>query len=154
MLEQSTRSAAIYHDYLREHRPDVVVLTPMVVLKTAQLDLARAALELGIRNVFAVASWDHLSSKGELNFSPQQRDRLERGAEAGGDRAARISSTACIVVTGSQVFDDWFDTTTVDDARGVLRARRPAARSPDRALRLLVAARRQPAGADVRRASG
>ena len=70
LLEQSTRSAAIYHQYLREHAPDVVVLTPMVVLKTAQLDLARAAMELGIRNVFAVASWDHLSSKGDLTFQP------------------------------------------------------------------------------------
>jgi predicted glycosyltransferase len=108
MLEQSTRSAAIYHDYLREHRPDVVVLTPLVVLKTAQLDLARAAMELGIRNIFAVASWDHLSSKGELNFSPQQvmvwnevqkREAIElHGLEP-----------SSIVVTGSQVFDDWFD---------------------------------------------
>ena len=71
VLEQSTRGAALFREYLREQRPDVLVTTPLVVLKTAQLDLARAAVELGIRNVFAVASWDHLSSKGELNFAPQ-----------------------------------------------------------------------------------
>jgi hypothetical protein len=108
MLEQSTRSAAIYHQYLQEHRPDVVVLTPLVVLKTAQLDLARAAMELGIRNIFAVASWDHLSSKGELNFSPQQvmvwnHVQKQEATELHG------LDPASIVVTGSQVFDDWFD---------------------------------------------
>ena len=107
LLEQSTRSAAIYHQYLREHAPDLVVLTPMIVLKTAQLDLARAALELGIRNVFAVASWDHLSSKGDLTFQPQRvivwNDVQKREAvelqHLDGDR---------VIVTGSQIFDDWF----------------------------------------------
>ena len=107
LLEQSTRSAAIYHQYLREHAPDIVVLTPMIVLKTAQLDLARAALELGIRNVFAVASWDHLSSKGDLTFQPQRvivwNDVQKREAvelqHLDGDR---------VIITGSQIFDDWF----------------------------------------------
>jgi len=107
VLEQSTRTAELLHPYLAEHRPDVVVLTPLVVLKTTQLDLARAAIELGIRNVFAVASWDHLSSKGALTLSPQQvvvwneiqkREAIELHHQVA-DR---------IVVTGSQVFDDWF----------------------------------------------
>ena len=62
VLEQSTRGAALFRDYLGEQRPDVLVTTPLVVLKTAQLDLARAAIEHGVRNIFAVASWDHLSS--------------------------------------------------------------------------------------------
>ena len=129
ILEQSTRSAAIYHDYLRQHRPDVVVLTPMVVLKTAQLDLARAALELGIRNVFAVASWDHLSSKGELNFSPQQ---VMVWNEVQKREAIELHhlEPASIVVTGSQVFDDWFNrqpSTTREEfcARVGLRPDRP-----------------------------
>jgi len=129
LLEQSTRTATIFHPYLSDRRPDVVVLTPLVVLKTAQLDLARAAIELGIRNVFAVASWDHLSSKGELNFSPQQvivwneiqkREAIELH-DLDADR---------IVVTGSQVFDEWFarqPSTTRQDfcARVGLRADRP-----------------------------
>jgi len=129
MLEQSTRSAAIYHDYLRERRPDIVVLTPLVVLKTAQLDLARAAMELGIRNVFAVASWDHLSSKGELNFQPQQvmvwNEVQKREAVEFHDL-----KPSSIVVTGSQVFDDWFNrkpSTTREEfcARVGLRPDRP-----------------------------
>lgn len=107
-LDQSTRTAAIFHEYLRERRPDVVVLTPLVVLKTSQLDIARAANELGIRNVFAVASWDHLSSKGVLSVTPQHiivwNDVQKREAvelhHVEPDR---------IIVTGSQVFDDWFN---------------------------------------------
>ena len=110
LLEQATRSATLFHRYLDRQRPDVVVLTPLVVLKTAQFDLGRAAGELGIRNVFAVASWDHLSSKGVLTFAPQRvfvwNDTLKQEAVAlHGVPADRI------VVTGSQVFDDWFGRT-------------------------------------------
>ena len=108
VLDQSTRTPAAFHQYLRERRPDVVVLTPLVVLKTTQLDQARAALELGIRNVFAVASWDHLSSKGELTFVPQQvilwNDVQKREIVE-----LHHIDPARVVVTGSQVFDDWFE---------------------------------------------
>ena len=107
VLDQSTRTAAAFHQYLRDLRPDVVVLSPLVILKTTQLEQARAAVELGIRNVFAVASWDHLSSKGELTFAPQQvivwNDVQKR-------ELAELHhlDAADVVVTGSQVFDDWF----------------------------------------------
>ncbi len=107
LLEQSTRSAAIYHQYLRQLAPDIVVLTPMIVLKTAQLDLARAALELGIRNVFAVASWDHLSSKGDLTFQPQRvivwNDLQKREAV----ELLQLDANR-VITTGSQIFDEWF----------------------------------------------
>ena len=129
LLEQSTRSAAIHYQYLLAHRPDVVVLTPLVVLKTLQLDLARAATELGIRNVFAVASWDHLSSKSELNFAPQQvivwnEIQKREAVELHHLEADRVA------VTGSQVFDEWFEkqpSTTRETfcARVGLRADRP-----------------------------
>ena len=129
LLEQSTRTADAFHEYLRECRPDVLVLTPLVVLKTAQLDLARAATELGIRNVFAVASWDHLSSKGELTFVPQRvivwNDIQKREAiDLHHLEADRIA------VTGSQLFDEWFDkrpSTTREEfcARVGLRPDRP-----------------------------
>ena len=129
VLEQSTRSAATFHQYLRDQQPDVVVMTPLVVLKTAQLDLARAAMELGVRNVFAVASWDHLSSKTELTFSPQRtfvwneiqkKEAIQWHGVAGDD----------VIVTGSQVFDEWFartpSTTRADFCGRIgLRADRP-----------------------------
>jgi len=128
-LDRSTRSASLFHAYLRERRPDVVILTPLVVLKTTQLDIARAACELGIRNIFAVASWDHLSSKGELTFQPQQitvwNDVQKREAvELHGMDPDRIT------VTGAQLFDVWFEkqpSTTKEAfcARVGLRPERP-----------------------------
>jgi hypothetical protein len=107
ILEQSTRGAALFRQFLREQRADVVVATPLVVLKTAQLDLARAATELGVRNVFAVASWDHLSSKGELNFSPQQ---VFVWNDIQKQEAVDLHHIAPerLVITGAPVFDDWF----------------------------------------------
>ena len=107
-LDQCTRTAESFHGYLREKRPDVIVLSPLVILKTTQLEQARAALELGIRNVFAVASWDHLSSKGELTFEPQRAivwNEVQKREMV--DLHGIDPST--VVVTGSQVFDDWFD---------------------------------------------
>jgi hypothetical protein len=129
VLEQSTHSAATFHQYLRDQQPDVVVMTPLVVLKTAQLDLARAAMELGVRNVFAVASWDHLSSKTELTFAPQ---RAFVWNEIQKKEVVQWHGVAAddVIVTGSQVFDEWFgrtpSTTRADFcARIGLRADRP-----------------------------
>ena len=107
-LEQSTRTADAFHDYLRGLAPDVIVFTPLVILKTTQLDMARAAMELGIRNIFAVASWDHLSSKGELTFSPQHaivwNDVQKRELVD-----LHQFDPGHVTITGSQVFDEWFD---------------------------------------------
>jgi hypothetical protein len=107
LLERCTRSAALFHRYLSEQRPDVLVLTPLVVPKTTQVDLARAAGEFGVRNVFAVASWDHLSSKGVLNFTPQQ---LFVWNDIQKQEAVELHDVSPdrVVVTGAQVFDDWF----------------------------------------------
>ena len=107
MLDQSTRTAAAFHPYLREMRPDLVVVTPLIVLKTCQLDLARAARELGIRNVFGVASWDHLSSKGELTFPPQQVLVWNEVQKREAVDLHHLPSDR-VLITGSQVFDDWF----------------------------------------------
>jgi hypothetical protein len=129
LIERATRTPKLFHPYLRQLRPDVVVLTPLVILKTSQLDLARAAAELGIRNIFAVASWDHLSSKGELTFSPQQvvvwnPVQKREAVELHGLDPERV------VITGSQVFDEWFGrhpsvTREAFCARVGLRADRP-----------------------------
>ena len=106
-LEQSTRSAHAFHAYLRQRRPDVVVASPLVVLRSAQLDLVRAAVELGVRNVFAVASWDHLSSKSELSFEPQRIfvwNEIQKREAVG----LHHQSADRVIVTGAQVFDEWF----------------------------------------------
>ena len=109
ILERATCTPRAFYPYLREMRPDVVIATPLVVLKTTQLDLLRAAIELGIRNLFAVASWDNLSSKGELTFAPQQVvvwNEVQRQEAA----ELHLIEPARVTITGAQVFDEWFET--------------------------------------------
>jgi hypothetical protein len=128
-LERATGTSAPFHAYLESTAPDVVVMTPLVVLKTSQLDLARAAIERGVRNVFAVASWDNLSSKGELTFAPQRvvvwnEVQKREAIDLHGVPAGRIE------ITGAQVFDEWFvkqPATSREEfcARVGLRADRP-----------------------------
>ena len=69
-LERQVPSSAALAGWLRELRPDLVVVTPLIVLRTVQLDLLRLAAGAGIPTVFGVASWDHLSSKGLLLDRP------------------------------------------------------------------------------------
>ena len=128
-------------------------MTPLVVLKTSQLDLARAAIERGVRNVFAVASWDNLSSKGELTFAPQRvvvwNDvQKQEAIDLHGVPAGRIE------VTGAQVFDEWFVKQPATSREEFCARVGPARRPPDRALRVLGAARGQRARNRVRRCSG
>ena len=129
VLERATLTGRDYYRYLDEMRADVVVLTPLVVLKTAQIDLARAAIERGIRHVFAVASWDHLSSKGELNLTPQH---VVVWNDVQKEEAVRLHGVPAdrVIVTGAQVFDEWFEKRPSSSrdafcARVGLRADRP-----------------------------
>jgi hypothetical protein len=110
MLEESTRGAARFHEYLSDRNPDIVVTTPLVILKTAQMDLHRAAAQLGVRNVFAVASWDHLSSKGELTFAPQRVFVWNEIQQREAETLHRIDPSR-VTTTGAPVFDDWFGRT-------------------------------------------
>ena len=153
VLEQSTRGAALFREYLREQRPDVLVTTPLVVLKTAQLDLARAAIELGIRNIFAVASWDHLSSKGELNFVPQHVFVWNAIQKREAQNLHHIAP-ARVIATGAPVFDDWFNRTPSTTREAVLRARRPAPGSAHHLVRMFRSPGRQPARGAIRATLG
>jgi hypothetical protein len=108
LLERATGTSRPFHAYLHETSPDVVVTTPLVVLKTTQLDLHRAAIELGVRNLFAVASWDNLSSKGELTFAPQAIvvwNEMQRREVSD----LHLIDASRVIVTGAQVFDEWFE---------------------------------------------
>jgi len=87
--------------------PDVVVVTPLVDFNSYQVDYVKAAKALGIPTVWCVASWDNLSNKGVTPVVPDRilvwNDTQRREAmELQGMPAERV------VVTGAQLFDDWF----------------------------------------------
>jgi hypothetical protein len=111
ILEQVERAVprpAAVDDFLRQHRPDVLLITPLIELGSPQLDYVRAARALGIRSVLCVGSWDHLSSKALIRVPP---DHLIVWNEVQRDEAARFHgiSPDRVCVTGAQCFDRWFD---------------------------------------------
>ena len=106
-LERSTPDDAGIRAFVEEQRPDIVLITPLIALGSAQIDYLRAARSLGIPTALCVWSWDHLSSKALIRELPDRvfvwNDTQKREAtELHGLAAERI------VVTGAQCFDKWF----------------------------------------------
>jgi hypothetical protein len=94
-------------DFLDTHRPDLVLVSPLVEAASEQVDLVRAARARGIRTAAMIASWDNLTNKGDLRVAP---DRVVVWNEAQKREAVELHRVRPenVVVTGSQVFDRWF----------------------------------------------
>jgi hypothetical protein len=92
---------------LAAEQPDAVVTVD--VLRNPELvDILKAAALEGIPTASWIQSWDNLSSKGLLHFTP---DRVFVWNEIQRDELRRYHGVpeehACI--TGAQTFDHWFD---------------------------------------------
>ena len=104
--------------FLRDQRPDMLLLTPLVN-EPWQLDYVRAARSLGIRSALCVASWDNLTNKGLIQEPPDRvylwnEDQIREAVELHGVEPERM------VTTGAQCFDQWFGwrvSTEADDFR-------------------------------------
>ena len=95
-------------EILRRHRPDAVLVSPLIGLGSAQAEYVAAARRLGIPSCLCVASWDNLTNKGLLKQVPdlvtvwneaQRREAIEMH-DVPPDR---------VVATGAQAYDHWFD---------------------------------------------
>lgn len=93
--------------FVREQAPDLVAVTPLVMLGSAQGEYLRAARSLGIPSAFLVASWDNLTNKGLVHDEPdltvvwneaQRREAIELHGLPG----------ARVVATGAHSYDHWF----------------------------------------------
>ena len=94
--------------YVSEHKPDLVLVTPLLDFGSPQLDYLRAAKHLGIPTCFCVASWDNLTNKGLLHELPTRmtvwnEDQCREAVALHGVPAARVA------VTGAQAYDHWFE---------------------------------------------
>jgi hypothetical protein len=93
--------------FLRDARPDLLLLTPLLYFGSQQVEYVRAARRMGIRTVLGVGSWDHLTTKGCIHETPDrvvvwnEMQRREAG-ELHGIPAERVA------VTGAQAYDHWF----------------------------------------------
>jgi hypothetical protein len=106
-LEAGIPAGSRITEYLRERRPDVVLVSPLIELASPLLDYLKAARALGLRTGICVASWDNLTSKGLLRFVPERvfvwnETQRREAIELHGIPAQRV------VATGAARFDDWF----------------------------------------------
>lgn len=93
--------------FLEEQAPDLVAVTPLVMLGSAQGEYVRAARDLGIPSAFLVASWDNLTNKGVVHDEP---DLTVVWNEAQRREAVELHGLRedSVVATGAHSYDHWF----------------------------------------------
>jgi hypothetical protein len=100
--------------FLRRQSPDVMLVSPLVVAASEQVDWVDAAQAAGIRTAVCIASWDNLTNKGLLRVRP---DRVMVWNEAQRREAVDYHDVPAerVAVTGAQLFDRWFEKTLTRD---------------------------------------
>lgn len=93
--------------YLREQRPDIVLVSPLTHFGSPQPDYLRAARRLGLPSALALFSWDNLTNKGVMHEIP---DRVLVWNEQQAREAVEHHRVAPdrIDVTGAASYDHWF----------------------------------------------
>ena len=81
-LERGVPVSRAVARFLDQHRPDLVLVSPLVDVASDQVDVVRAARQRGLRVAVAVASWDNLTEQGAPAGPPRRGAGLEPGAEA------------------------------------------------------------------------
>jgi hypothetical protein len=94
--------------FVRDARPDVLLVTPLIDLASDQVEYIKAARALGIPSALCVHSWDNLTNKGLIHVAP---DRVFVWNAAQQREAAALHGIepSHAIATGAPVFDDWFD---------------------------------------------
>ena len=106
---------------LRTHRPDLLLITPLVTFGGRQADYVKAARSLGIPSALLVFSWDNLSNKGVMHEIPdrvfvwneiQRREAIElHGVDA-----------EAVIATGAPRFDPFFRLSPSQDRAAFCKA--------------------------------
>lgn len=93
--------------FVESQAPDVVAVTPLVMLGSAQGEYVRAARRLGVPSAFLVASWDNLTNKGVVHDEP---DLTVVWNEAQRQEAVALHGLPedSVVATGAHSYDHWF----------------------------------------------
>jgi FkbM family methyltransferase len=94
--------------FLDAHRPDVVVVTPLIEPGAPQAEYVRSARTLGLRTALCVASWDNLTNKGLIHGSVDLVTVWNEMMKREAVDLHRVPAER-VVVTGAQPFDHWFD---------------------------------------------
>lgn len=94
--------------FIRERRPDVLVVSPLNMRFSEETDYVKAARRLGIPTALPVYSWDNLTTKGLIHLHPDRvfawnDDQVRELREIHRVRAKAIR------VAGAPFFDKWFE---------------------------------------------
>ncbi len=106
-FEPMVPPSALVLRWLKETKPDLVVASPLVHGRSTELEYIKAANVLHIPTVYALASWDNLTTKGTIHVLPDlvfvwNQPLLEEAV------ALHRVPRERIVVTGAPTFDYWF----------------------------------------------
>jgi hypothetical protein len=107
-MERAIPVASPLRSFVESHRPDVILLTPLIDLGSSQIDFLRVARQLRIPTALCVWSWDHLSSKALIRECPERVFVWNETQKREAVELHRVPAGR-VVVTGAQCFDQWFD---------------------------------------------
>ena len=93
--------------FVREHAPDLVLVTPLVEPGSPQSEFLRSARALGIRTGLCVYSWDNLTNKGLVH---DPLDVVTVWNAAMKEEAVTLHHLPAerVVITGAAAYDHWF----------------------------------------------
>jgi hypothetical protein len=93
--------------FVREHHPDLVLVTPLVEPGSPQSEYLRSARALGAATGLCVYSWDNLTNKGLIH---EPLDLVAVWNEAMKAEAVTLHHVPPerVVVTGAAPYDHWF----------------------------------------------
>ena len=107
LAEDLVPSERYYELFIQSHRPDVVLVTPLIDFGSYQTDYVKSAHRLGIPVAFLPFSWDNLTNRGLVRIAPDlalvwNEHQKREAVTYHGVPAERI------VITGAARFDDFF----------------------------------------------
>jgi FkbM family methyltransferase len=107
LIEHAIPSDTHHDTFIASDRPDVVLVSPLIDLGSAQTDIIKSAKRLGIPTGMILYSWDNLSTKGGLHIPP---DRMFVWNELQRKEAATLHGYPLeqTIATGAPRFDDFF----------------------------------------------
>lgn len=107
-LERAIPTSRLVDRFLREHAPDVVLVTPVVEFASNQVEYVKSARKAGISSAVSIASWDNLTGKGLIRVVP---DRVFVWNETQVEEAVEMHGIPRdhVVATGAAKFDEWFE---------------------------------------------
>jgi hypothetical protein len=94
--------------FLRDRKPDVVLVTPIVEFASNQVEYVKSARKARVACAVGIASWDNLTGKGLIRVVP---DRVFVWNEAQVQEAVDMHGVPRrrVIATGAPKFDEWFE---------------------------------------------